>query len=102
MSDRIETPFRCRICAAEGAFKSFRVKEMMFGLDEKFTYRMCKRCGCLQIETIPGDLARHYGSGYYSYAPRMPREGLVGALERARNRHLSGRDDVVARVVARL
>jgi len=39
----------------------------MFGTRETFAYRQCLQCDCLQIETIPDDIARHYGGGYYSY-----------------------------------
>ena len=38
----------------------------MFGSREEFTYFQCSSCGCLQIETIPEDLHRHYPSDYYS------------------------------------
>lgn len=44
----------------------------MFGSQEAFPYFTCASCGCLQIETIPDDLARHYPDHYYSYAGRSP------------------------------
>ncbi len=45
----------------------FSVREMTFGTREEFEYFMCGSCGCLQIATIPPDLARHYPGTYYSH-----------------------------------
>ncbi len=57
---------RCRLCDGQLG-DSLLVREMMFGTRETFPYRQCKDCLCLQIVTIPDDIARHYGGGYYSY-----------------------------------
>jgi SAM-dependent methyltransferase len=41
----------------------------MFRTGDSFTYRECDVCGSLQIDTVPPDLAAHYGSDrYYSFA----------------------------------
>lgn len=40
---------------------------MMYGTREPFEYFECADCRCLQIGTVPADLARHYAGGYYSY-----------------------------------
>jgi SAM-dependent methyltransferase len=62
----------CRICGgAPGARHVAR--EMMYGTREKFGYFECAACGCLQIETVPADLARHYPKAYYSLAGRPPK-----------------------------
>jgi SAM-dependent methyltransferase len=50
---------------------------MMFGLREGFGYFQCARCQCLQIRSIPADMARYYPSNYYSMeaplaAPKGP------------------------------
>lgn len=64
--DKNEIADSCRLCSGE--FEGhLLVREMMFGTRETFNYRQCKSCGCLQIETIPKDIARHYGGAYYSY-----------------------------------
>jgi SAM-dependent methyltransferase len=39
---------------------------MMFGLEERFTYLECGKCGCVQLATPPDDLGRYYPPGYYS------------------------------------
>ena len=41
---------------------------MMFGTRERFAYFECSACGCLQIETVPADMARHYPDNYYSFS----------------------------------
>lgn len=40
----------------------------MYRCGESFTYFLCSACGCLQIASIPEDLWKYYGEGYYSYA----------------------------------
>lgn len=62
--------FACRVCESEGDADVFRAREMMFGSREPFDYAKCGACGCLQIVSVPGDLARHYPPDYYSMAPR--------------------------------
>ena len=57
----------CRICGNTDEHKTYKIKEMMFGLGEPFTYFRCANCDCLQIENIPEDMSRYYSSGYYSY-----------------------------------
>ncbi|MSQ48879.1 MAG: class I SAM-dependent methyltransferase [Betaproteobacteria bacterium] len=60
----------CRICSNAEGNQSHFPKEMMFGWREEFEYLECARCGCLQIATIPADLAKYYPSdAYYSYKP---------------------------------
>lgn len=58
---------------------------MMFGLRDLHAYFRCSDCGCLQIETVPGDLARYYGNTYYSFA-NEPATGLKSRLIARRNR----------------
>lgn len=58
----------CRICGEAGPHETYVVNEMMFGSREPFDYFRCSKCGCLQIVSIPNDLARHYPLDYYSQA----------------------------------
>ncbi len=58
---------RCRICDAADWHDTYLVREMMYGMDEQFTYFQCRECGCLQIGEVPEDLSRYYKSDYYSY-----------------------------------
>lgn len=58
---------KCRVCKWEGEAEYLTVREMMYGTREEFTYFICPRCHCLQIETIPDDLGQYYGNNYYSF-----------------------------------
>lgn len=53
----------------------------MYRLGESFTYFKCAECGCLQISTVPPDLAKYYGEGYYSYG--IPTFGLAERVARS-------------------
>lgn len=60
---------RCRLCGAQAARPALVARERMFGTGEPFAYDACGACGSLQLREIPGDLARHYPSGYYAHGP---------------------------------
>ncbi|HEY5551263.1 MAG TPA: class I SAM-dependent methyltransferase [Opitutaceae bacterium] len=72
----------CRICGSTGEHESFTGREMMFGTRESFAYFKCASCGCLQISEIPGDLARHYPGGYYSFRVALPQTPPISATKR--------------------
>lgn len=59
---------QCRICGSEGEHSVYSAKEMMLGLRDEHRYFQCADCGCLQIESIPDNLAAYYPSNYYSYS----------------------------------
>ncbi|GAA4453890.1 class I SAM-dependent methyltransferase [Nibrella saemangeumensis] len=58
----------------------------MLGLREVFTYFQCSQCQCLQIETIPANLARFYPTEYNGFeAPRSHIfQGIKGAFRKNR------------------
>lgn len=59
---------KCRICGSS-YMEAYSVKEMMFGLKDKFTYYNCRDCGCLQIENYIDNISDYYPSDYYSFEP---------------------------------
>jgi SAM-dependent methyltransferase len=78
----------------------------MFGTHEAFRYLECGSCGTVQIESVPEDLARHYGGGYYSMQTRSappPRSrakaGMVSMYARA---HAARPESLEARLLAAL
>ncbi len=83
------TPFNCRVCG-DRINETLATREMMFGTQDKFTYRLCATCGCWQIETIPDDMARYYGDGYYAMGEPEPVRGFSRWVQRQRARHLLG------------
>ena len=63
----------CKICSNEEGNVSFIAKELMFGTQDKFEYFECKKCGCLQIKTIPNNLSKYYPQkSYYSFKGISP------------------------------
>jgi len=58
---------KCNICKIEGAYKTYTLKEMMFGFKDTFTYFECDNCGCFQIENIPANMEKYYPANYYSF-----------------------------------
>ncbi len=63
-----KTHNKCRVCASEGRYPVYCVKEMLFGTGEEFNYFECTSCGCLQIEDIPSDLSPYYPSSYCGWS----------------------------------
>jgi SAM-dependent methyltransferase len=57
----------CKICLNSKDLQEYKVKEMMFGLREEFSYFQCKNCKCLQISKIPDNMEKYYPSNYYSF-----------------------------------
>ncbi|MBL8807276.1 MAG: class I SAM-dependent methyltransferase [Rhodospirillales bacterium] len=64
---------KCRICGGAAGERHVAC-EMMYGSREAFGYFECAECGTLQIEAVPGDLARYYPSGYYSLDGTLPKQ----------------------------
>jgi SAM-dependent methyltransferase len=61
----------CRICGA-GGLSHMDVREMMFGLRERFHYDQCHACGCLQIVKYLDNIEKHYPDNYYSFVADGP------------------------------
>ena len=60
----------CRVCAGPVVY-ALTAREMMIGTREAFDYFECRRCGCLQIASIPTDLDRYYNDSYYPKKQRI-------------------------------
>jgi SAM-dependent methyltransferase len=95
----------CRICDSQADHSHYQPQERMFGWGDTFDYFKCQDCGCLQIASVPADLARYYPSQYYSLnnKPRA-RPGLpMRLLYRKRILYrLTGKDSIWERLTWRL
>lgn len=56
---------KCRICNNSEKNLPFKVKEMMYGFRDEFTYFQCNACECLQLLDVPEDMAKYYPLGYH-------------------------------------
>jgi len=92
----------CRICNNSAGNTPYSVREMMFGLRERFDYFQCGQCQCLQINEVPADLSRYYPENYYSYqAPPVTADNPVKALlKRHRAAAGLGRGNLMQRLLA--
>lgn len=66
----------CKICGNTESNQTLKVREMMFGLREEFTYFQCNKCGCLQIAELPVEMLKYYsGENYYSFLSKTKETG---------------------------
>jgi SAM-dependent methyltransferase len=56
----------CRICGNSANNREFRIREMMLGFRDEFSYFECSKCGCLQISDIPRDIEKYYPPNYHA------------------------------------
>jgi 2-polyprenyl-3-methyl-5-hydroxy-6-metoxy-1,4-benzoquinol methylase len=96
--------YKCISCGNSKNYQAHTVKEMMYGLNEKFTYFECLNCGCLQIETIPVSLEKYYPNNYYSFNIPIklnPMDWILSFLGRERNRYCLFNQGLLGRVINR-
>jgi len=74
---------KCKICQNEDGNISFKLKEMMYGIRDKFDYFQCAACDCIQIVSPPNNMNKYYPGDYYSYSARkiVKRSGLFQRLQ---------------------
>lgn len=69
--------YECGVCHNTIGNQEYVVREMMFGLREKFIYFQCSFCGCLQISEPPDNMQPYYPTdSYYSYNVLMKPKSL--------------------------
>lgn len=57
----------CKYCNNNTVVNSYVLREMMFGLKDKFKYVECANCSSIQIVEIPSNLAKYYPANYLSF-----------------------------------
>ena len=68
----------CKVCTNSENNEEYRIREMMFGFGDEFTYFECLKCGCLQIRDIPGSMEKYYPANYLSSHRHRPLDDSVG------------------------
>jgi SAM-dependent methyltransferase len=79
--------YTCPVCDSISNI-SFSVREMMFGLREKFNYSQCSDCHTIFITEIPENISKYYSSSYYSLQELNTSKGFKAILKRARGKYL--------------
>ncbi len=80
----------CRACGGP-SIKRHSVREMMFGLRDRFDYHECSDCGAIQLDEPTPDLRPYYPDNYYSFTSTgetlypIPSNPLVRYIYRRRN-----------------
>ena len=94
----------CRICQNTSGNTNYVVREMMLGTKEEFDYFKCARCGCLQINNIPTDIARHYPDTYYSLQPQENKKTsfLKKFFKKQRLKYCLGEKSVTNKIIAKI
>ena len=77
----------CKICGNSEKNKEFKIREMMFGFRDEFTYFECSKCGCLQIAEIPKNISNYYPLNYYSYKKNLNRDSIKGIFKVKRDEY---------------
>lgn len=96
------TNHACRICRDPGPHAHYLGRERMFGWRDEFPYFQCRACGCLQIVSIPADLARYYPPNYYSFhQPPTKMHGWKPQLAAWRDRSAATGGGWVEKLLAR-
>lgn len=72
----------CRICRDAGPHREWSVREMFLGTRDEFPYFECAKCGCLQIRSVPENLAAYYPREYYSPIHLSPVRRFKEAVRR--------------------
>jgi len=92
----------CKICNNSENNKEFKIREMMFGFRDEFTYFECSKCGCLQIMQIPRNMGKYYPSSYYSFKNvDKSRNFLKQILKAKRDKYTLFKKDFVGKIISK-
>lgn len=91
----------CRICGNAVGNREYVVREMMYGIRDEHTYFQCQSCDCLQISSVPDNIATYYQNSYYSYAKPKKQSYLRQFLVTARDSYAIKGKGWLGRAVSR-
>lgn len=82
----------CAICGHKEGNTTFTAREMLFGRRDPFTYFECCGCGCVQITSVPANLAEYYPKAYFAFRPqhKLARSRWRGWIDGKRVDHAEG------------
>ena len=92
----------CKICGNSENNKEFKIKEMMFGFRDEFTYFECSKCGCLQIRQIPRNTEKYYPLNYYSFRKvNKSKNFLKKILKEKRDKYALFKKGFVGKIISK-
>lgn len=76
----------------------------MLGTREEFDYFKCARCGCLQIRTVPTNIAQYYPETYYSLQPQENKKtsSLKKFLKKQRLKYCLGEKSFTNKIITKI
>ena len=87
----------CKSCSFNGDSKVYEVREMQLGLREIFNYQLCTNCGCMQLLSVPEDMAKYYpADNYYSFNTTKKKKVKTDALRKLKASWLIGGKNKIA------
>ena len=89
----------CKICGNSENNKEFKIKEMMFGFRDKFTYFECSKCGCLQIAEIPKNMGKYYPANYYSFKKGESSNFIKQILKRKKGEYALFKKGLIGKIL---
>jgi len=90
----------CKVCGNSENNKEFKIKEMMFGFRDEFTYFECSKCGCLQIAEIPKNIGKYYPSKYYSFKKNLSNNNFIKQIfKRKRDEYALFKKGFIGRII---
>jgi len=63
-----ERELKCSVCENSNSNREYILQEKMYGSGDEFNYFQCSKCGCLQIEKIPENIAEYYPTDYMAFS----------------------------------
>lgn len=92
----------CKICENSQYNKDYKIKEMMFGYRDEFTYFECSKCGCLQIAEIPKNMEKYYPSNYGPHQQPKSFTNFIGdLLSREREYYAIFKKGLIGKIIHR-
>lgn len=92
----------CKICGNSENNKEFKIRKMMFGFRDEFTYFECLRCDCLQIAKIPENMSKYYPLSYYSFKKvGNSKNFLRQILKVKRDKYTLFKKDFVGKIISK-
>lgn len=92
----------CKVCGNSENNEEFKIREMMFGFRDEFTYFECSKCGCLQINEIPKNMRKYYPSTYYSFKRNNKSNKFIKSfLKRKRDVYALFKKDFIGKMLCK-